>query len=58
MKLSWTSTNPDTTLKKMAEFIKKSTLRELELDIVTPQPLGKPQVSSEGASEWYRCVER
>ena len=57
MKLSWTSTNPDITLKKAAEFIKKSTLRELELDVVTPQPLGKPQVSLEGAREWYWCVE-
>ena len=57
MKLSWTSTHPDTTLKKMAECVKKSTLKELELVIVTPQPLGKPRVCLEEASEWYRCLE-
>ena len=55
MKLSWTSTqsHPDTTLKKIAECIKMSTLRELELHIVTKQPLGEPKVSLEEAREWY-----
>ena len=59
MKLSWTSTLPDITLKKMGECIKKSasTLRELELNIDAPQPLGEPQVSVMEAREWYRRVE-
>ena len=57
MKLAWTSTHPDTTLKKMAECIKKSTLRELKLMIVTPQPLGEPRLSLEETREWYRHVE-
>ena len=51
MRLSWTSTRPDTTLKKMAKRIKKSTLRELDLDIYMPQ------VSVENEREWYRRVE-
>ena len=57
MVISWSSTHPDTTLKKMAECIKKSTLRDLELRIVTPQPLGEPQVSLEEAREWYQTLE-
>ena len=56
--LTWSSTHPDTTLKKMAECIKKSNLRELKLNIVTrPQPLGEPHASLEEAREWYRRVE-
>ena len=57
MKLGWTFTHPDTTLKKMAEFIKESTLRELKLEIDAPHPLGEPQVSLEEAREWCRCLE-
>ena len=57
MKLGWTSTHPDTTLKKMAECVKKSTLRELKLGIVTPQPLDEPRVSLEEAREWYQHLE-
>ena len=57
MKLSWTSTCPDATLKTMAECIKKSTLRELKLRIVTPQQLREPQVSLEEAGEWYQRLE-
>ena len=57
MGIGWTSTHPDTTLRKMAECIKKSTLRELKLNIVTPQPLGETRVSLEEAREWYRHVE-
>ena len=58
MKLGWKSTNPDTTLKKMAKCIKKSTLRALELAIDTPsQPLCEPQVNLEEAREWLKYVE-
>ena len=57
MTLEWPSTHPDTTLKKMAKCIKKSTLRDLELTIVIPQPLGAPQVSLEKEREWYQRVE-
>ena len=57
MTLSWTSTHPDTTLKKMAECIKKSTLRILNLYIVIPQPLCEPRVSLEEAREWLQHVE-
>ena len=42
VKLSWTSTNPGTTLKTIAKCIKRSNLRELKLKILTPQPLGEP----------------
>ena len=56
MKLSWISTHPDATLKKMEDCIKKSTLRELKLNIVSPQPLGEPQLSLEETREWYRHV--
>ena len=57
MSIGWMSAHPDTTLKKMSGCIKKSTLRELKLEIVTPQPLCKPQVSLEEKREWYQCVE-
>ena len=61
VKLSWTSTHPDTTLKKMATCIKKSTLSELELNILMPQSSDEPSVhvSMEEAitREWYQYVE-
>ena len=57
MKLGWTSTNPDTTLKKMGEWIKKSTLRKLRLYIDMPEPLDEPQVSLEEERLWLNCVE-
>ena len=57
MKLGWTSTNPDTTLKKMGECIKKSTLRKLRLYIDIPEPLDEPQVSLEEERLWLNCVE-
>ena len=58
MRLSWTSTHPDTTLEKMADCIKKSSLIKLELNIFTPQALGEPQVNLEEARErWLKYVE-
>ena len=57
MTLSWTSTHPDTTLKKMAECIKKSILRVLNLYIVIPQSLSGPRMSLEEAREWLQHVE-
>ena len=57
MMLRWTSAHPDTTLKKMAECVMKSTLRELKLVINIPQLSDKPQVSVEEARQWHHHVE-
>ena len=58
MKLGWTSTHPDTTLKNMAERIKKSTLSVLELEILKPKPsAGQPQESEEKIRQWLEYVE-
>ena len=58
MKLSWTSAHPDTTLKTMAERVKKSNLRELQLKILIPQrSAGKPQVSMEEVRQWLKYLE-
>ena len=57
MKLGWTSTHPDTTLKNMAERFKKNTLRELEIEILKPKPsAGQPQVSEEKTRQWLKYV--
>ena len=58
MDLSWTSTHPDTTLMKMAESIKKSNLRDLELTMHVPQS-SEPSVDVKKAivREWYQRVE-
>ena len=57
MRLGWTSTHPDTTLKKMAECIKKSTLKQLTLTIDIPHAFGEPRVSLEEAREWLHRLE-
>ena len=58
IKLSWRSSNPDTTLSKMVNCVRKSTLRELELDIHMPRLSDNSQVISV-EKEWlqhvYRC---
>ena len=54
---SWTSTNPGTILKKMAECIKRSNLRELKRKILTPQSLDEPRASLEEKIEWLQHVE-
>lgn len=51
MVLNWSSTRPDDTLKKMAECVSKSNLREVELYIY------KPSENDVEVQEWYQRVE-
>ena len=55
LRLYWSSTHPDSTLKKIGECVKKSTLRTLELVIIMPS--GEAPVTEERAKEWLQCVE-
>ena len=52
--LYWSSTHPDSTLKKIGECVSKSTLREL--DLVVNMPSGEPPLAEERAKEWLQCV--
>ena len=49
--LTWSSTHPDSTLKKIGECVKKSTLIILEL------VMNIPPVAKQRAKEWLQCVE-
>ena len=58
LKLGWTSAHPDSTLKKIGdeEYVSKSTLKTLELNIHRPQPSDDgPTV--EQIKEWLQNVE-
>ena len=55
LRLYWLSTHPDSTLKKIGECVRKSTLREL--DLVMDIPSGEAPVAEERANEWLQCVE-
>ena len=52
--LYWSSTHPDSTLKKIGECVSKSTLREL--DLVINMPSGEAPLAEERAKEWLLCV--
>ena len=52
LELYWSSTHPDSTLKKIGECVSKSTLRRLFLVVNIPLP-----VTEERAKEWLQCVE-
>ena len=53
--LSWSSTNPDSTLKKIGECVRKSTLKKQHLEMIIPS--GEAPVAEERAKEWLHCVE-
>ena len=56
LNLYWSSTHPDSTLKKIGECVRnKPKLYELEL--IMNMPLGKAPVAEERAKEWLQCVE-
>ena len=56
LKLYWSSTNPDSTLKNIGECVRKSTLREVHLEMIMPAS-GEAPVTEERAKEWLQCVE-
>ena len=53
--LYWSSTYPDSTLKKIGECVSKITLRTLML--VMNMPSGEVPVVEERSKEWLQCVE-
>ena len=55
LRLYWSTTHPDSTLKKIGECVSKSTLRELHLVMIMPS--GETPVAEERAKEWLQCVE-
>ena len=55
LKLIWSSTHPDSTLKNIGECVSKNTLRELKL--IIDMPSGEAPVAEERAKEWLQCVE-
>ena len=55
LRLYWSSTHPDSTLKKIEECVRKSTLRKLNLRMNMPS--GEALVAEERAKEWLQCVE-
>ena len=66
LSMQWSSTDPERTLKVMAESVKNSNLKTLSLTINTIRTLGEAPagvhaqevaVSPEKASEWYHGVE-
>ena len=56
LKLYWSSTHPDSTIKRIGEHVSKSTLRKLLLEIYMPAS-GEAPVTEERAKEWLQCVE-
>ena len=54
IRMWWSSTHPDTTLKKVAEYVRKSTLRKLALYMI--RPFGEPRMSVEEVIEWLQQV--
>ena len=55
LKLYWSSTHPDSTLKKIGEYLRTSML--YRLDLVMNMPSGGAPVAEERAKEWLQCVE-
>ena len=56
LRLEWSCTDPDNTLKEIGESIRRSKLRELRLSIfLEPQSQVKPDMSN--AKKWLECVE-
>ena len=55
IRMGWSSTHPDTTLKKVAEYVRKSTLRKLALTMI--RPFGEPRMSVEEEIEWLLQVK-
>ena len=53
--LSWSSTHPDSTLKKIGECVRRSTVRKLVL--VMNMPSGEAPAAEERMKEWLQCVE-
>ena len=53
--LSWSSTHPDSTLKKIGEYLRTSML--YRLDLVMNMPSCEAPVTEERAKEWLQCVE-
>ena len=58
MWLTWSSTHPDNTLRKMAESVRKSTLRRLRLHVHIALPSAdEVLVSGKDVKEWFEQVE-
>ena len=55
LRLYWSSTHPDSTLKKIGEYVRTSKLNRL--DLVMNMPSGEAPVAEERAKEWLQCVE-
>ena len=55
LELYWSSTHPDSTLKKIGEYLRTSKLNRL--DLVMNMPSGEAPVAEERAKEWLQCVE-
>ena len=56
IRMWWSSTHPDTTLKKVAEYVRKSTLRKFALYRMI-RPSGEPRMSEKEIIEWLQQVE-
>ena len=66
LKLYWSSTHPDSTLKEIGECVRMSTLKQLILEINMPSATASvprankwplPPAAKERAKEWLQCVE-
>ena len=54
LRLSWSSTHPDSTLKKIGEYVRTSMFYSIEL--VMNMPSGEAPVTEERAKKWLQCV--
>ena len=57
LRLTWLSTQPDSTLKEIGEGIRKSKLRSLELNILMLLPSSRKLATVERAKVWLQCLK-